>query len=218
MNFPKAIATSLTLTLVLSFVFVWLEPELIRAVEDQFKITQVVTAEIAFTTAANDITMSGSIPGITGGTASGTTTVVVTTNNNTGYTMTITASSSPAMQGETQGGTISDYTPATAGVPDFTFSVPTGSEFGFSVSASTTADLAQKFLDNGTTCNTGALDTSVNSCWMGLSTTATSTIVTTGETSASGSTSSLYFITRVNAGALAEDNYTATTTLTAVTN
>jgi len=179
MHISKAIATSLFVTLAAAFVFVVVEPALIAAVEDQFKVSQTVTAEIAFTTSAADVTMNGSIPGITGGTAYGTTTVVVTTNNNSGYTMTITASSSPAMQGEAQGGTIADYTPASAGVPDFTFSVPTGSEFGYSVSASTTADLAQKFLDNGTTCNTGALDTSGNaSCWTGLSTVATSTIVT----------------------------------------
>jgi len=219
-NIQQAIAASFFLTLMLVFGFVVIEPTLIRAVEDQFIVTQSITAEIAFTTAANNVTMNGSIAGITGGTAYGTTTSIVTTNNNTGFTMTIIASSSPAMQGDATTDFISDYTPATTGIPDYAYSVPTGSEFGFSVSASTTANLAQKFLDNGSnTCNSGSADTNGSqTCWMGLSTTATSTLVTSAQTPSSGATSSVYFRTLVNSGFLAEDTYTATVTQTAVIN
>ena len=196
------------------------EPTLSLAIEDQFTVTQTITSEISFSTTANNVTMSPSLGGITGGTSNGTTTVVVLTNENAGYTMTIKASSSPAMQGNTQGGTIADYTPAATGIPDFTYSVPSSQEFGYSVSASTTADLAQKFLDDTTTCNTGSADTSgAASCWYGLSTTATSTILRTSETSASGSKSSVYFKLTINSGsAVPEDVYVATTTLTATTN
>lgn len=215
----QVVAVSFFLTLTLALGFVVFEPAIIRAVEDQFTITQTITAEIAFTTAAQNVTMNGSIAGITGGNAWGTTTSVVTTNNSTGFTMTIVASSSPAMQRVGGSGTISDYTPSTAGIPDFAFAVPSGSEFGYSVSASTTADLAQKFKDDGATCNTGSADTNGNqSCWYGLSTVATSTLVTTAETPSSGATSSYYFRTLVNAGFLAAGTYNATATLTAVIN
>lgn len=197
------------------------EPALGLAIEDQFTITQSVTSEISFSTSASDVVMTPSLGGITGGTSNGTTTVIVLTNDNAGYTMTIKASSSPAMQANSQGTSIPDYTNTSTGVPDYTYSVPSGYEFGYSVSASTTSDLAQKFLDNGSnTCNTGSTDTNGGAtCWYGLSTTATSTIVRTSETPASGSTSSIYFKLTINSGSfVVEDTYVATTTLTATTN
>jgi hypothetical protein len=134
--------------------------------------------------------------------------------------MTIKASSSPAMQGNSQGGTIADYTPGTANVPDFAYSVPTDYEFGYTVSASTTSDLAQKFLDNGSTCNTGSSDTSESaSCWYGLSTTATSTVVRATETPSSGATTTIFFQLKINSGSnVPEDTYVATTTLTVTAN
>ncbi len=216
----ECLAGALILNLALVAVFVLAEPTLSRAIEDQFIVTQSITSEISFATTAADVVMTPALGGVTGGTSNGTTTVVVTTNDSAGYTMTITSSSSPAMQGNTQGGSIPNYTPATAGIPDFAYSVPSGAEFGYTVSASTTADLAQKFLDNTTTCNTGSADTSGSaSCWYNLSTTATSTIVRNTETDASGSTSSVTFKLTINSGAfVAEDTYTATATLTAVTN
>ncbi len=212
---------ALILSLVVAVVFVAAEPTLSSAIENQFTISQTVTAEIAFATLASNVTMSPSLGGITGGTSNGTTTVVVLTNRSTGYTMTIKASSSPAMRGETQGGSIADYTPVATSIPDFAYSVPSGQEFGYTVSASTTSDLAQKFKDDGvSTCNTGSADTSGSaSCWYGLSTVATSTIVRNTSTSASGSTSSIAFKLTINANSLVpEDTYKATTTLTAVTN
>lgn len=207
-------------TLILSLVFVGLEPQISKAIEDQFIVTQVVTSEISFATTAANVAMTPSLTGVTGGTSNGTTTVVVLTNDTAGYTMTITASSSPAMQGNTGGGTIADYTPTSTFVPDFAYSVPSGAEFAYTVSASTTSDLAQKFLDNGSACNTGSNDTSGSaSCWYYLSTTATSTIVRSTQTAASGSTSSIAFKLTINSGSsVVEDTYTATATLTAFTN
>ncbi len=219
-NARQSIAASFFLTLTLAFGFGIIEPAITRAVEDQFTITQVITSEISFITPTSDVTM-GSIAGLTGGVSYGSTTVRIFTNDSAGFTATVKASGSPAMQGNTQAGTIADYTPAIAGVPDYAYSVPTGEEFGFTVSASTTSHLAQKFLDNGSnTCNTGSADTNTSAtCWMGLSTTATSTLVTNTFTAASGSTSTMIFRTTVNSGSsLPEDTYTATTTITATTN
>ncbi len=220
-SLKEFVGAVLVLNLMVGLGFVMVEPTLGRAIEDQFTVSQSITSEISFSTNAVDVTMTPSLGGITGGTSNGTTTVVVLTNDSSGYTMTIKASSSPAMQGNTQGDTIADYTPAAAGVPDYTYSVPSNEEFGYTVLASTTADLAQKFLDNGSdTCNTGSADTSgAASCWYGLSTTATSTIVRNTETAASGSTSSVVFKLTINSGSsVIEDTYTATTTLTATVN
>lgn len=191
---------------------------------DQFTISQSVTAEISFVATAADVTMSPSIPGITGGTANGSTQVRVYTNNTEGYTMTIAASGSPAMQGVAQGGTIPNYTNATSGVPDYSHSVGVNTgEFAYTVSASTTSDLAQKFMDNGVNeCNTGSSDTSGNStCWYSLSTTATSTVNRSTATTASGATTTFFFRTQITsnpAPAIPEDTYVATTTLTATVN
>ncbi|HLP44267.1 MAG TPA: hypothetical protein VK145_03250 [Candidatus Nanoarchaeia archaeon] len=217
----EALGGAAILTLVIAMMFTLVEPGLSFAIEDQFTISQTVTSEISFATTATDVTMSPSLGGITGGTSNGTTTVVVLTNDSSGYTMTIKASTSPAMDGETTTGTIADYTPVAAGVPDFTYSVPSSAEFGYTVLASTTSDLAQKFKDDGaSTCNTGSADTSgAASCWYGLSTVATSTIFRTTATSASGSTSSVVFKLTINSGSFVpEDTYKATTTLTATTN
>ncbi len=221
-NLRQAIATSFFITLTLIMGFGFFESNILRAVEDQFTITQTITSEISFVTTTNDVTMSGSIAGLTGGVAYGSTTVRIFTNDNSGFTATIKASTSPAMDGNTTSGTIADYTPAVAGVPDFAYSVPTGEEFGFTVVASNTPDMARKFKDNGAVCNDPAatLDTNTSAtCWMGLSTTATSTLVTSTFTAASGATSTLVFRTTVNSGSsLPEDTYVATTTITATTN
>lgn len=211
-------ALTIIAALFLAVIVPALEPQLANAVEDQFTVSQQVTSEITFVTPTSDITLAA-IPGLTGGTSSGAAQVRVSTNAASGYTMTIKASSSPAMVGNVLGGTIADYTPATAGIPDFAYSVPTGAELGYTFTASTTSDLAQKFLDNGSTCNTGALDTSGStSCWYGLSTTATTTVLRATATPNSGATSTVYFQLKINPGTVNQDTYVATTTLTATAN
>jgi len=209
------------LTIALLVFYVVYEPVLVRAAEDQFTISQSVTAELSFSTPATDVTMSPAIAGITGGTSNGGTQIIVNTNNSTGYTMTMTSSSSPAMQGDSQGGTIPDYVPSTVMVPDFTFSVPAATgEFGYTVEASTTADVYTTFKDDGGACNTGALNTA-DSCWLNASTTAETIINRSSATPASGATTTIKFRITINSNpipAIDEDTYTATTTLTATTN
>lgn len=210
---------------ILAFAYLMAEPSISRSqASDQFTISQIVTSEIAFVATAADVTMDTSIPGITGGTANGATQVRVYTNDSAGYTMTIAASSSPALQGNTQGGSIPNYTNAVANVPDYTHSVGVNTgEFAYTVSASTTSDLAQKFLDNGSNaCNTGSADTSGSAtCWYALGTTATSTVNRQTETTASGATTTIFFRTQITSNPsplIPEDTYVATTTLTATTN
>lgn len=210
-------------------VFFAFEPSLGRAIAEDFVVTQTIGSEISFLTSAADVTMQGTLSGITGGVSSGTTTVVVLTNDSQGYNMTLRFASTTqnpgvAMNGNTQGGYIANYTPTSATVPDFAFSVAAnGAEFAYTVAASTTADLDTTFRNDGAACNTAGSDVAF-SCWFGPTTSPSyaETIVNRGsETSASGATTSIAFRLQVMsnpAPAVPEDTYVATATLTAVTN
>jgi hypothetical protein len=64
------------------------------------------------------VTLSPSIPGISGGFSNGSTTVTVITDSPSGYELLVSSLSSPAMQKD--GDTIADYVPSGV-VPDFAF-------------------------------------------------------------------------------------------------
>jgi len=161
---------------------------------------------------AADVTMSPNIGGITGGTANGSTTVAVTTDSAAGYTLTIFASGSPAMQSGVN--TIADYTPSGA-APDYTFTTgATDSHFGYSPYG---PDTVQRFLDDGASlCNTGSSNGTAT-CWDGLST-SDATIASAGSANhPNGATTTIYF--RLGIGGSVgqpEGVYVATTTLTAL--
>ena len=203
--------------------FAGIEPAISGAVTDAFTVTQTVTSEISFATASTDVTMDGSLAGITGGTSVGATQFAVLSNDSSGYNVTAQADSDPALAGAVQGDNIDNYTEASAGVPDYAYSVPSGAEFAYTVSASTTADLDQSFKDNAsTTCNTGSADTNgIATCWLGFDATNAETIInrTSESTTASGELAMMYFKVTISSGSnLAEDSYVADVTLTAVTN
>lgn len=170
-------------------------------------------AEVSISlSAAADVTMSPTIGGVSGGTSNGQTSVTVITDSPAGYQLTIKASSSPAMQGNTHGETIANYTPAGA-APDFTFSVPsTAAEFGFTPEGS---DTATQFLDNGSACNTGSGETA-NACWAALTTAAQTISSRTTANSPSGTATTIKFrITLGSASLTVADTYVATSTVTA---
>jgi len=194
------------------------EPQLISAVEDQTVITLSVTSEITISNPGN-ISMSPSIPGLTGGSATGTATWTVITNDSSGFSVTHRASST-AMLGNTQGDQFDAYTPATAGVPDYTWSIAaSAAEFGYSViSYSDGSSVATIFKDNGSACNTGA-GVTFNRCFKDASTTAETIFNRTSETTASGIGFTIDYKAESGSSAFTvEDTYTATTTVTAVTN
>lgn len=114
-------------------------------------------------TMATATTMLPSIPGLSGGTATGSTQAVVKTNNIVGYTLEINASTSPAMQKADLSKYFSDYTPVGA-YPDFNWNVPsTTSEFGFSPEGS---HVVQRYLDNGSSeCNQPSGFNNPDKCW-----------------------------------------------------
>jgi hypothetical protein len=205
--------------LVLSAFFMF-EPNDTFAVTDSFTVSQTVTAEISFVATSTDVTMSPSLAGISGGTSNGSYGVRVRTNNATGYNMTLAFSSTTAMGRNGGGGYISNYNPAATTAPDYTFANETFSQFGYTVVASTSADLATYFRDNGSACNTGAGNTT-NTCWMAPSTTARTIINRTTATGATGATTTLNFRVNIPSNpipAIQTGTYTATATLTATTN
>jgi len=114
-------------------------------------------------TMATATTMLPSIPGLSGGTATGSTEAVVKTNNIVGYTLEINASTTPAMQKADLSKYFSDYTPAGAN-PDYNWTIPnTTSEFGFTPVGD---DVIQRYLDNGADeCNESSGSSSNDKCW-----------------------------------------------------
>lgn len=223
------IATTLVFALAL-FSFFTFEPSVGRALTDSFTVTQTVSNEISFSTPASDVTMVGTITGLTGGNSYGTTTVVVKTNNALGYNMTLhfaTTTSGEAMQASSTA-YINDYTPtagdvAQGNLPDFVWvdnASGQAAEFGYTVFASSSADVVAAFLnDGGSTCGSGS-NTS-NRCWANPTTSPKSIISTASPTPGSGSTTTIQFkIAAPNPPSplLPTGTYIATGTLTAVTN
>lgn len=212
----------------LTIAFLALEPVVGRAITDEFTVTQVVSGAISFQTTAGDVTMVGTLDGLTGGTSYGTTTVRVRTNNASGYNMTIQFSSTTAMIRNGGGGYISNYlySTSTASYPSGYDASPANSQFGFTVNASNTSDVSSVFTHSGALCGTGNNGSfTINNCWRGASstdeTTETELINTSAPTPASGSTSTVQFrITIPNNPnpAVPDGTYVATATLTALDN
>jgi hypothetical protein len=170
---------------------------------------QMQEVYIAITGAAN-VSLSPSIPGVTGGTANGSTTVTVTTDSPSGYSLTIAATQSPAMQ--KGGDSIADYIPS--GDPDFTFTTgPADAHLGYTPEG---ADIVQRFKDDGDSCNAGSLQTAF-ACWDGLSTIEETISSSPIANHPLGATTSVRFRVGVGGSVVQPPGlYTATTTLTAL--
>ncbi len=161
-----------------------------------------------------NVTMTPNLGGVTGGTSNGSTTFIVTTDDTAGYTSTIQASTSPALVNTSSTtNSFADYVPAGSN-PDFTFAyAATSSVFAWSVQGT---DADQRFLNNGSVCNSGSTS-SITTCWDGLSTGTKTVADRTSNNQPSGTQSVLYF--RAGIGSLrVQPNglYVATTTLTVI--
>jgi hypothetical protein len=142
-----------------------------------------------------DVTMSPSIPGISGGTGNGQASWTVITDNMAGYSLSLKASSTPTLlcaSGDCtpSSDNFADYTPATPGTPDYDWSITTtDAEFGFSPEG---AGIVQKFQDNGSACNTGSSDTT-DKCWYNLGTSTETIVSTTSSNHPSGTATTVKF-------------------------
>lgn len=219
----NALVASLLAVALIAVSFSLFEPSMTRAANPHdFTVDQTVGAEISFQTEAADITMNGTIQGITGGTSWGTTTFNVLTNNINGYTVKINFATATAMQGNNIATDIDNFTSSGGASGQYDWSVAVGAaEFGYTVIGETEpTTIAQEFKDNGADTCGGAFTGTVNyKCWFMASdaTTQTTIVDSSSPTPGTGATSTLVF--RIQADnpvpSLESGTYTATATLTA---
>jgi hypothetical protein len=219
--FKSTFVAALVITALFAISFFTVEPQVGRAIDDTFIVTQQITDEISFLVNANDVTMVGTIQGLTGGYATGTTVAVVRSNDPQGYTMTLQFSSTTAMSASSSAA-INNYTPTAAGVPDFSWvdnSSGQPAEFGYTVRASTTGEVDPTFRNDGSGCNTGSNETD-DHCWINPTSTVAETIIsTTGPVLSSTTTIKFKVAVPSNPSpALPAAFYVATATLTATNN
>jgi hypothetical protein len=168
-----SIAFGMTLLLVGSGIL--FEPEYSSgaSASDAVVLTQTVTTGLAISDCANTAFNPASRSGFGDNTvASASCTWNVKTANGTGFSMTLAASTSPALciLAGCATASFADYTPVQAGTPDFTFSVPTtAAEFAYTVEPASAGDTVQKFRDNGSACGVGSSN-GVDTCWFNFST------------------------------------------------
>lgn len=113
----------------------------------------------------SDVTMSPAIAGVSGGAGTGSTVWTVTTDNPAGYSLLIRADTNPALRSASSD--FADYTTA-GGIPDFLWSVAAAdSEYGFTPEG---ADIIQRYLDNGSACNSSGGSDTADRCWDKLTT------------------------------------------------
>lgn len=227
--FASLIRQSVSVLCIALILFMLIEPAIGRGAttaSSQFTISQTINSELSFTSPPSNVLMSPSLGGITGGTSNGGTQFIITAGSSSGYSVTLTASSSLGMIGNASS---SNYIPAYATsssfAADFNFNVPANKAyFGYTVEASTTTDLPQLFKDNNagasSVCGSGSNDAS-DSCWVGATSTPLLIISRSGPTAASGATTTLKFRVMIMSNpnpVIPDDTYVATTTLTATSN
>ena len=223
----KALSSAVILAVLAATIYVFYEPVATHAQDSQtFTVTQDITGEISLTLSTTTVIMVGPIAGLTGGAATGSISAIVTTNDPDGYNMTIEFpyATTTGMDGNNTAAYINHYSPAVAGTPDYAWvdnSTGGAAEFGYTVSASTSADLGLVFQDDGGgNCGGGGNDTTAYSCWLN----GTNTPITiTNRTSGSATNATTTIVFRVNvpnnpSPTIDIDTYTATATLTATNN
>jgi hypothetical protein len=209
---------SVALTLICSvlLLFVAFEPTITNGQSPEFTISQQITGESSFLVDPTDVTMSGSIAGITGGQATGESQFVVQTNNVNGYTIDISFENNgfgEAMVSPTNDNAIQDYAAGTT-EPSRDYVTATFAQFAYTVRSSTTADTDQSFFQDGTNCNASGGDQDVT-CWKAPSF-SNFQIVDRGAAAPDGATTTIFFDVTVPSGASPAPNaetYTATATL-----
>ena len=164
-----------------------------------------------YVTPASNVTMSPSIPGLTGGTSNGQTSLTVSTDNPAGYETKIKADSSPALI--TSYDSFADYVPAGAN-PDYTFAnAASNSSFAFTPEGS---DIAPRYKNSGASCGVGS-DDDANACWDGLSTTDRTVALRNSDNMPLGTVTTLKFRAASGSSHVQQDGvYTATTTITVI--
>ena len=222
---PSAIATAkqslqivLAIVAALALLFVLIEPQITHS--QQFTIQTTVLAESSFTVPPSNITMAGTLNGVTGGQATGSTQFVVKSNNSTGYEVQIAFPSNGtdnAMLGDATGDeSLRDYDGDVGGQPSRGYTASSAAQFAYTVTSSTTADTDLSFFHDGTNCNQSGTQTAV--CWKSPET-SNFTIVDRNTSAKTGATSTILFNITVPNNVTpvpSAETYTATATLSLV--
>ncbi|MFA5095044.1 MAG: hypothetical protein WC447_00020 [Candidatus Paceibacterota bacterium] len=152
------------------------------------------------------------IGGIAGEGSEGTISWLVTTDNFAGYSMSIEATTTPALTSALD--SFDNYTPSGAD-PDYDFSIASNtSAFGFSPEG---VDTVTRFRNTGPVCNSGT-DETPSKCWDGLSTSPQTIFQRITSNHPDGSTATVRFRAESGAGHIQiSGSYTAPIIVTAVT-
>lgn len=160
--------------------------------------------------AAADVEMSPSLPGITGGTANGSTSVTVITDSPAGYQLTLESESSPTLQNGSE--SIADLDTSTPRLFDFTTAGAQQAALAFSPAG---VDVPDTYRSSGSVCGSGSVV--AERCWEGPSTTPATIALSTNANQPSGASTTVHFRIVIDPGAaVIAGTYSGTSTLTAL--
>ena len=216
-----AFVSSVVIMVTFAMIYVMIEPQITNGQSDTgtFTVQATVTGESSFLVPPTDVTMVGTLNGLTGGSATGTSEFVVQSNSATGYYVDIAFfdnGTDNAMLGDSTGNTaIHDYGGDEAGPqPSFGISASTSAQFAYTVTSDVTSDTPQSFRDLTSACNASG-GTAAGNCWKSPAVSAFE-IARRASTAPTGATSTVTFnITVPNnpSPVPAAEQYTATATL-----
>jgi len=205
--------------------YMLVEPQITRSqIDETFTIQTTIIGESSFLVPPSDVTMTGTLNGLTGGVATGSTQFVVQSNSATGYTVDIffpTNGTGNAMLGDsTASEALLDYQGDVGGTePSYgIIASPTDSaQFSYTVLSSTTSDTPQSFRNSGASCNEIA-GTAAGNCFKSPET-SDFLIATRSGPASSGATSTIVFNVTVPNNPTpvpSAEGYTATATLSLI--
>lgn len=219
----KILSSIIALSLVAVATWVMYEPQLMKAAtSDVVVVTQQVSTGLAISDCTNFEMNPSPRSGFGDDTvASGSCTWNVKTANSAGFSMSLRASTDPALciAAGCATANFADYTEVNDGTPDFTWDVPTtAAEFGYTVEPASVGDTVTKFLDNGSACGVGAAN-GTDTCWMDFSTTNYTVINRTTVTGSAGHNEVVKFWNEIGSSVVQQSGtYSATITATVTDN
>lgn len=207
----KSLSIALVATLATAGLFALIEPSTASALTatTSVVVTLNVTSGVSITANSPTASMSQSL-GVAAASAVGTSTFTVNTNSATGYTLTVQATSTPAMNSTTTVNSILDYQ---TGAPNSWVATSGQAYFGYSAFGT---DVATSTWGTGSSCSgSSANATSTTLKYKGFTTSPFQIASRSATTSFSGVTSTVCYAVEQNNFYIPAGTYQATITATA---